>query len=111
MGFILCILDDWYVFFVSDDDLDMPSPRLDFLATSLLVTCCYGTVFTFVEKLNKENGIFQGWCALTVSNVSILRVLMYAVFPSCHRGCKAFSPQHSLHFYNKIQDLEKKTTR
>lgn len=57
--------------------------------------------------LNKENGIFQGWCALTVSRVSMLRVLMYAVFPSCHRGCKAFSPQHSLHFYNRIQDLEK----
>lgn len=57
--------------------------------------------------LNKENGIFQGWCTLTVSSVSILRVLIYAVFPSCHRGCKAFSPQHSLHFYNRIQDLEK----
>lgn len=52
MGFILCILDDWHVFFVVSDDLiDMPSPRLEFLTTALLVMCCYGTVFKSVEKL------------------------------------------------------------
>lgn len=52
MGFILCILDDWQVFFVVSDDLiDMLSLCLVFLATASLVTCCYGTVFRSVEKM------------------------------------------------------------
>lgn len=58
------------------------------------------------EMVNKESGIFQGRCALTASNVSILRAVMYAVFPSTDRYAKvSFSAQ--LYFCNEIQDPKK----
>lgn len=57
--------------------------------------------------INKENSIFQGWCALTVSSILVFRAVMCAVFPFHRREHKAFPSQHSLYFYNKTWDLGK----